>query len=116
MDGVFDAKKIERVFFNLILNACEATSQGNGAIRVQLASANGSFQARVEDDGPGVAATVRDRLFQPFVSYGKANGTGLGLAIVNKIIYDHRGKIRLVESSSAGAIFEIGFPRAVRSS
>ena len=115
MDGVFDAKKIERAFFNLILNACEATSQGNGTVRVQLASANGSFQARVEDEGPGVASIVRDRLFQPFVSYGKANGTGLGLAIVNKIIYDHHGKISLAETSSSGAVFEIGFPRTFRS-
>jgi nitrogen-specific signal transduction histidine kinase len=62
---------------------------------------------------------VRERLFQPFVSYGKENGTGLGLAVTQKIIQDHGGEI-VVESTSTGrTIFKIvlpvqGFVDAVR--
>ena len=114
MDGVFDAKKIERVFFNLVLNACEATSENGGAVRVQLTSANGSFTARVEDTGPGIPAEIRDHIFDPFVSHGKVNGTGLGLAIVQKIVHDHRGTVGLADITAAGAAFEVALPRTVR--
>ena len=113
MDGVFDAKKIERVFFNLVLNACEATADNGGAVRVQLTSANGSFTARVEDTGPGIAAQIRDRIFDPFVSHGKVNGTGLGLAIVQKIVHDHRGTVGVAATREAGAAFEVALPRTI---
>jgi nitrogen-specific signal transduction histidine kinase len=45
------------------------------------------------DNGPGIPASIRSTLFDPFVSSGKPNGTGLGLAIVNKIIHDHGGSV-----------------------
>ena len=50
---------------------------------------------QITDDGPGVEATIRDKLFQPFVSYGKENGTGLGLTIAQKIVQDHNGSLQL---------------------
>lgn len=102
MDGMFDAKKIERAFFNLVLNACEATATNGGEVRVELISANGSFTARVEDTGPGIAPEIRDHIFDPFVSYGKPNGTGLGLAIVQKIVQEHRGMVKLQKQVVTG--------------
>lgn len=111
MDGVFDAKKIERAFFNLVLNACEATAVNGGEVRVELISANGHFTARVEDTGPGIAPEIRDRLFDPFVSFGKPNGTGLGLAIVQKIVQEHRGKTSANDSRREGAVVQIEMPR-----
>jgi signal transduction histidine kinase len=111
MDGTFDAKKIERAFFNLILNACEASTGSQGRVRVDMAAAGDTFEARVTDQGPGVPTAIRETLFDPFVSSGKLNGTGLGLAIVNKIIHDHRGNVSVEKSSPAGTTFLVRFPR-----
>lgn len=112
-DGTFDAKKLERVFFNLVLNACEA-SGANGHVAITVDSAPQAFAVRISDDGPGVPAAIRDTLFEPFVSSGKANGTGLGLAIANKIVHDHQGSIAVEETSAAGTVFLIRIPRHCR--
>ena len=115
----FDPKKLERVFYNLLLNACEAIAPRPGHIGVEIREAVETLEIRVCDDGPGIPENVRESLFQPFVSYGKENGTGLGLAVTQKIIQDHGGGI-VVESTSIGrTIFKIvlpvqGFVDAVR--
>ena len=110
-NGVFDAKKIERAVFNLVLNACEAAPDGTGAITIDICSSDDSFDVRIADNGPGIPAAIRESLFDPFVSSGKLNGTGLGLAIVSKIIHDHHGSITVEETSPTGTIFLIRLPR-----
>jgi two-component system sensor histidine kinase FlrB len=62
----------------------------------------------IEDQGPGIASTIIDSLFEPF-STTSANGTGLGLSIAKNTIEAHRGTIS-VENSSHGAIFKITLP------
>ena len=111
-NGVFDAKKMERAFFNLVLNACEAAPEGTGAISIDIHSSDDSFDVRLADNGPGIPAAIRESLFDPFVSSGKLNGTGLGLAIVFKIIHDHGGSVSVAATSDAGTIFLIKLPRA----
>lgn len=113
MDGVFDAKKMERVFFNLLLNACEASASGRCRIEIDACSSADIFQIRVSDHGTGIPDAVRDSLFDPFISSGKPNGTGMGLAIVKKILEDHAGSIHLEHSSPAGTSFLVMFPRAL---
>lgn len=114
MEGVFDPKKVERAFFNLILNSCEATAQWQGHIEVQITSEQESFEVRVIDNGPGIPSAVRSTLFDPFVSSGKPNGTGLGLAIVNKIVHDHNGSVVVEKTSESGTVFLVKFPRFAR--
>jgi signal transduction histidine kinase len=114
MDGVFDPKKIERAFFNLVLNACEATVPSQGYVRIEISSIGESFEVRVADNGTGVPPTIAGTLFDPFVSLGKPNGTGLGLAIVNKIVQDHGGSVILEKTSESGTIFLVRLPRAAR--
>ncbi len=72
-----------------------------------------SAVVRVDDDGPGVPESVRDRLFDPYVTT-KEHGTGLGLAIVKKTILEHGGSISLAPERSplGGARFEIRLPLA----
>ena len=111
MDGTFDAKKIERAFFNLILNACEASLPVQGRVCVEIRSVQESFEVRVTDSGAGVPPEIRTTLFDPFVSFGKTNGTGLGLAIVSKIVHDHRGTVSIEKTSDAGTTFLVKFPR-----
>jgi signal transduction histidine kinase len=113
MDGVFDTKKIERLFFNLVLNACEAAPQFTGKIQVEIASNDEEFEIRVSDNGSGIPQVIIDKLFDPFVSMGKPNGTGLGLAIVNKIVQDHDGTISVERTSNEGTVFLVRLPRYV---
>jgi signal transduction histidine kinase len=114
MDGVFDPKKIERAFFNLVLNACEATVPSQGYVRIEICSIGESFQVRVEDNGTGIPSSIAASLFDPFVSLGKPNGTGLGLAIVNKILQDHGGSVMVEKTSESGTTFLVRLPRAAR--
>ena len=67
----------------------------------------------VEDNGPGVPAADRQRIFDPYVTT-KPQGTGLGLAIVRKIVIDHGGDISVAAEPSAlgGARFEVEIPLA----
>lgn len=109
--GLFDSKKIERLFFNLLLNACEATSD-RGKINIEIKSSDSSFEVRIADDGVGIPAAIRGTLFDPFISSGKSNGTGLGLAIVSKIVHDHFGTINVEETGETGTVFLVRFPRA----
>ena len=114
MEGVFDPKKIERAFFNLVLNACEATVPSQGYVKIDISSPGESFEVRVADNGTGVPPAIAGTLFDPFVSLGKPNGTGLGLAIVNKILQDHGGSVGLEKTSESGTIFLVKLPRAAR--
>src|SRR5215472_4864770 len=75
--GWFDPRKLERALYNLVLNACEASPAAGGRVEVTVTDNGGSISIAVSDNGPGVAESIRDRLFHPFVSYGKENGTGL---------------------------------------
>jgi signal transduction histidine kinase len=112
MDGMFDPRKLERAFFNLVLNACEATPEGNNRVTVDVKSRGDSFEIRVTDEGGGVPENIRGRVFDPFVSSGKSNGTGLGLAIVSKIVSDHGGAVSVERTSESGTVMLVKLPRA----
>jgi signal transduction histidine kinase len=113
-EGVFDPKKLERAFFNLVLNACEATLDGNGRVTIDVQDSKGSFEIRVMDEGCGVPDVIRETVFDPFVSSGKPNGTGLGLAIVSKIVQDHGGSVSIEETSDTGTVVLVKLPRSPR--
>ena len=109
-EGWFDFKKLERALLNLLLNACEAVPAESGKIDIQMRRKGESLEIRIEDNGPGIAEAVRDRLFEPFVSHGKENGTGMGLTVVQKILQDHGGNVAVEQTSALGTIFRINIP------
>jgi signal transduction histidine kinase len=111
MSGNFDPKKMERAFFNLLVNACQAISSNEGKIILDLVSEPDAFEIRVSDNGAGIPPAIRGNLFDPFVSAGKPNGTGLGLAIVSKIVHDHGGSVTVESTSSTGTVFLVKLPR-----
>jgi signal transduction histidine kinase len=113
LEGMFDPRKLERVFFNLVLNACEATPDGGSQINVEVQSGKDCFDIRVTDQGCGVPENIRGRMFDPFVSSGKPNGTGLGLAIVSKIVGDHGGSVAVERTSEMGTVMLVKLPRVV---
>lgn len=106
----FDRKKVERVFANMLLNACEVVPQGSGKIEVNLRESKSGVEIRIADNGPGVAEPIRPKLFQPFSSYGKRNGIGLGLAITQKIIRDHGGSACLESTEAGKTVFKLVLP------
>ncbi len=107
-----DTKKMERVFYNLLLNACDAVPPNIGAVQVSVAVAgnNNDVVVRVADNGHGIAPEIRRSLFQPFTSFGKENGSGLGLAVVQKIVQDHGGSISVESTSTEGTVFRLVLP------
>jgi signal transduction histidine kinase len=109
----FDQRKMERVFSNIVLNACEAAPSARGEILISLREGKDDVEVRISDNGPGVADSVRERLFQPFTSYGKQNGIGLGLTISQKIIQDHGGAISLETSQAGKTVFRLSLPLCV---
>jgi signal transduction histidine kinase len=110
-EGMFDAKKLERAFFNLVLNACEASLDGESPVNVEVGGSSEWLEVRVADQGPGIPESIRGRVFDPFVSSGKPNGTGLGLAIVSKIVNDHGGSVALERTSESGTVMMVKLPR-----
>jgi signal transduction histidine kinase len=113
--GWFDTKKLERALYNLLLNACEAASGEDGRISIGLTEAAEGIQIRVSDNGRGIPESIRNKLFEPFVSMGKENGTGLGLTIVQKIVQDHGGEIVVEKTSELGTVFRLTLPLSATS-
>ncbi len=100
--------RMERVFLNLISNAIEAMPSGGSISIVAIRNGDGVL-TEVRDTGPGIPATVRPRLFQPFVTSGK-NGLGLGLALSRQTVLDHGGDLWVEDSAGGGAWFRLRLP------
>jgi signal transduction histidine kinase len=104
-----DPDALERVLRNLIDNALAAI-QPTGRIDVQLRRRDGSVEALVTDDGPGVPEHQRQRIFERFVRLDPGKpGHGLGLAIARRIAQQHNGDLTCDDSSS-GASFTLQLP------
>ena len=115
-----DEDLLHRAVFNLTLNAVQA-SPANGEVRIEATTLegdhmpfgagfeSGSVAVRVSDEGPGIAADIRERLFDPFFTT-KPGGSGLGLAVVHRAIEAHRGLV-FFDSPGKGARFTVILPR-----
>lgn len=106
----FDHRKVERALVNLLMNACQSVSSDCGRIEVKLREDQNRVEIRVVDNGSGIAEAIREKLFEPFVSYGKQNGIGLGLAIGQKIFQDHGGDVCLESTEPGRTVFKTTLP------
>jgi signal transduction histidine kinase len=104
----FDAELLERVFYNLVLNAAQASMAG-GAVTVKTRAAEGIAEVAVIDRGAGIDPKHRDSIFNPFFTT-KPEGVGLGLAIVSKIVDEHGGKIAVESEHGKGSVFRVLLP------
>jgi signal transduction histidine kinase len=98
-----DPEKLQRVLFNLIQNAIRHTP-ADGSVVVRAQPAGDAVEIEVSDTGDGIAATDRERVFEPFFRGGAqaarpSNGAGLGLAISRAIVEAHGGRIWIVDEA-----------------
>ncbi len=118
MEG--DPDLLHRVLYNLVLNAVQS-ARGPIQVTVGVRPAQAAdvphgsdhlehaARLQVRDDGPGIPAEIRERLFEPFVS-GRVGGTGLGLPIVQRAVEAHRGLVFVDSASGTGTTFTILLP------
>jgi len=109
-EGWFDFKKLNRAFYNLLQNACEASPTESGRVQILAQGAENHIEISVADNGAGIPHSIREDVFQPFVTYGKDAGTGLGLAVVQKIVRDHGGEVTVEATSGSGTTFKLILP------
>jgi len=109
-EGRFDPGSLERVFHNLLLNACEAAPADSGRVEVSSRSTAEGLEVRVADNGAGIPENIRDTIFHPFVTSGKDNGIGLGLTVAQKIVQDHGGQVSVERTGAQGTVLRVLLP------
>jgi signal transduction histidine kinase len=103
-----DGQLMERVIYNLVLNAAQA-SPPNGSITVKTRESNGMVEITVIDRGSGIPHKLIENIFNPFFTT-KSAGVGLGLAIVSKIVDEHGGSIAVESEPGEGSVFRVYLP------
>jgi len=105
-----DPGRLQRVLQNLVYNATDAMGKG-GSIAIDLEQPDAdSVRIDVKDSGPGIPDEIRDRLFEPFQTKGKAKGLGLGLAIARQFVESHGGELTFDSVKGKGSTFHIRLP------
>ena len=107
--ALVDAKQIERAVYNLLLNASQAprSSAAVSLVTVSLQVCESEIVIEVTDNGDGVPNSIRQTLFEPFVSEGKQKGSGLGLTLTQCIAAEHGGGVVLVSSHPGETVFRM---------
>jgi signal transduction histidine kinase len=108
-----DARSLESAIYNLLLNACQAATQSTYPPegKVHATEVDEGIYVTISDNGPGIPASVRRTLFDPFVTAEKSNGIGLGLTLARRIVEEHGGTVRLDESNPAGTVFTLSLTK-----
>jgi len=107
---LLDREQVKRLLLNLLDNALASLGGvGTISISVRRHPADGRVELTVADNGRGIPARDKLRIFEPYFST-KRGGTGLGLAIVNSIVAEHQGHIRVEDNIPRGAKFIIDLP------
>jgi signal transduction histidine kinase len=108
-----DARNLESAIYNLLLNACQAATRSTRVpeVNVYLGEVDERIYVTILDNGPGIPASLRRTLFDPFVTAGKPNGTGLGLTLARRIAEEHGGSVCLEESNRERTVFTLSLTK-----
>ncbi|MBV9104406.1 MAG: cyclic nucleotide-binding domain-containing protein [Verrucomicrobia bacterium] len=109
-DLILDEARFTRCLANIVKNAKEALGD-QGTITIRFREAGSELRVSISDNGPGVPESIRSRIFEPFVSYGKKYGTGLGMAIAKSTVDAHGGRIWLESEMGKGTTFHVVLPK-----
>jgi signal transduction histidine kinase len=112
-EAEIDARNLESAIYNLLLNACQAATRSTHVpeVKLHLTEADEWIYVTIVDNGPGIPASVRRTLFDPFVTAGKPNGTGLGLTLARRIAEEHSGSVRIEESNGERTVFTLSLTK-----
>jgi signal transduction histidine kinase len=106
-----DRRKLTQVLVNLLRNAVQATTQGQMVCMNAEPGPSGGIILAVEDEGPGVSAEVRDRLFEAFSTTKGDGGMGMGLYMARMIVESHGGQLVCTDREGGGTRFEVRLVR-----
>ena len=109
-----DPDLLKQAILNVVVNGIEAMKEG-GCLRLRLSRVAGEVELAVSDEGPGIPAELREKIFNLYYST-KAKGSGIGLAITFRVVQLHNGTIELNSELSKGTTFFIRFPEALSAS
>jgi len=104
-----DESQIEQLLMNLVINAAQASRDGD-TVRISTRRSEEEVELEVKDDGEGMSPEIHKRAFEPFYTT-KAKGTGLGLSICRKIVEAHHGVIEIVSRLGEGTTVTVRLPR-----
>lgn len=104
-----DRDLLKQALLNLVLNGCEAMPSG-GELRVRMRPQTGHFELEIADQGTGIPAALRPKLFTLFCT-NKPGGTGVGLAMASRIVQLHSGSINFETEENRGTTFRVVLPR-----
>jgi two-component system, NtrC family, sensor histidine kinase HydH len=108
-----DPDQLQQVLVNLLLNACDASKEGDRIVISARTARPGVVQIEVADRGCGIAPEHMNAIFDPFFTTKKrGEGTGLGLSIVASIVRNHNGEINVASAIGKGTTIIIGWPVA----
>lgn len=112
----FDTQSIERCVLNLLSNAVDAVPAEGGVVGVQtqVDDARRTVRVVVQDNGEGIPAENRDKVFDLLFSTKGQRGTGFGLAITKKIVEEHEGRVWFSSDAGRGTAFTIELPLRVK--
>jgi signal transduction histidine kinase len=110
---MLDFDRMDRVLANLVKNSCEATPR-KGKISIGMSREGETLLIGVADTGRGMPPELVEKVFEPFVTSGKANGTGLGMALVKGVVDGHGGTIEVESVSGEGTAIIIRIPQSRR--
>lgn len=105
-----DTTQVKQALMNLLVNARQVLRPGGTVTVRSRPGPSGEVVVEVQDDGPGIPAEVRAKIFDVFYS-GRGGGTGLGLAIAQQIVTHHGGAIEVDSEEGRGTTFRIRLPR-----
>jgi signal transduction histidine kinase len=110
-DGLvdLDRKEFYQACYQIAKNACDAMPHG-GNFYVIVKREEKTIRIEFKDTGLGIPDSIKDRIFEPFMSHGKEGRTGLGLAIAEKIVKEHKGKIWAESDLGEGSVIIIVLP------
>ena len=108
-----DPDQLQQVFVNLLLNACDASLEGDRVLVSARLTREGQVQIEVVDHGCGIAPEHMNTVFDPFFTTKKrGEGTGLGLSIAASIVRNHGGQINLDSTPGKGTTVTVIWPAA----
>jgi CheY-like chemotaxis protein/two-component sensor histidine kinase len=111
VDG--NLQSIEQIILNIIINAIQAIGHGSGEIKIKtgLQIKDGRCYIQIKDTGCGIAASIADKIFLPFITDKQMEGgTGLGLSVTYSLVKAHDGEITFESREGEGTSFTVYLP------